>query len=39
VKDYKSPNMTISTEGFESYINQIFIRLSDKYFQCLNSIV
>jgi hypothetical protein len=39
VKDYRFPNMTISTEGFESYINQIFIRLSDKYFQCLKTIV
>jgi hypothetical protein len=39
VRDFGSRNMTISTEGFETYINQIFIRLCGKYFQCLNSIV
>jgi hypothetical protein len=39
VKDFGSPNMTISTEGFESYINQIFLRLCGKYFNCLNNIV
>ena len=39
VKDFASPIMSVSTEGFESYINQIFIRLCDKYFNCLNNIV
>jgi hypothetical protein len=39
VKDIGSPIMSVSTEGFESYINQIFIRLCDKYFNCLNNIV
>jgi hypothetical protein len=38
VKDYGTPNVTISTEGFEGYINQIFIRLIEKYFKCLNTI-
>jgi uncharacterized protein YdeI (YjbR/CyaY-like superfamily) len=39
VRDIGSPIMSVSTEGFESYINQIFIRLCDKYFNCLNDIV
>jgi hypothetical protein len=39
VKDFGSPIMSISTEGFESYINQIFLRLCGKYFNCLNNIV
>ena len=39
VRDIGSPIMSVSTEGFESYIHQIFIRLCDKYFNCLNDIV
>jgi hypothetical protein len=39
VKDFGSPIMSVTTEGFESYIKQIFIRSCDKYFNCLNNIV
>jgi hypothetical protein len=39
VRNIGSPIMSVSTEGFESYIHQIFIHLCDKYFDWLNDIV
>ena len=39
VRNIGSPIMSVSTEGFENYINQIFICLCGKYFNCLNNIV
>jgi hypothetical protein len=39
VRNIGTPIMSVSTEGFESYIHQIFIHLCDKYFDWLNDIV